>query len=164
MILWFVALSFVAVMTVFDTPALDYRLIMAGSLLPWLDFLWGPPWVMHSVFFPVAVMAAVMVFGWGRRLAQRRWLGLAIGLFMHLVLAGTWTDADLVWWPALGSDVGDLRPSVPSVPVIIGSEVVGLVAVVWLWRRLAFDRPEHRAQLVRTGQVSRSVLRGDVRG
>lgn len=159
MVLWFAALSFALVMMVFDSPALDYRFIVAGSLLPWLDFVWGPPWVMHSVFFPVAVMVAVMVVGWGRRLTQRRWLGLAIGLFAHLVLAGSWTESDLFWWPAFGLDVDGARPSVAPLGLLIALEVAGLVVAVWLYRRLGFAEKQHRTKLARSGRIDRSVLR-----
>ena len=160
MFLWFVAMSFALVMLVFDSPALDYRLVMVGSVLPWFDFLWGPPWVMHSVLFPVTAMCAVMIVGWGRRLVQRRWLGLAIGLFAHLVLAASWTSSDLFWWPALGSSVDGARPAVPPVPLAVALEIVGAVVGVWLWRRHNFASAQNRAQLLRTGRVDRPGLRG----
>lgn len=159
MFLWFVGLSFALVMLVFDSPALDYRLVMAGSVLPWLDFVWGPPWVMHSVFFAVAAMCAVMVIGWGRRLIQRRWLGLAIGLLVHLVLAATWTSADLFWWPAFGLDVGGQRPPIPPLGFALVLEAVGLIVLLWLWRHLGLDRPAGRTQLIRTGRIDRAALR-----
>ena len=114
MVFWFAALSFALVLMVFDSAALDYRLIMTGSLLPWLDFLVDGPWVLHSVFAPVAMMIAVMIIGWGRRLVQRRWLGLPIGVFLHQVLAATWTSQTLFWWPAFGLDVAGERPPAVS--------------------------------------------------
>lgn len=159
MFLWFCAVSFALVMIVFDSPALDYRLVMLGSVLPWLDYLWGPPWVMHSVFFPVAAMSAVMMFGWGRRLVQRRWLGLAIGLFMHLVLAGTWTSADLFWWPAFGWSVDGVRPQVPPFALALILELLGAGVAVWLWRRLGLSMMHRRSELVRSGRVDRSIMR-----
>ena len=41
MFFWFLGLSFVLVLVVFDSPLLDYRLVMVGSVLPWLDRLWA---------------------------------------------------------------------------------------------------------------------------
>jgi len=120
MFFWFVALSFALVLMVFDSAALDYRLIMVGSLVPWLDFLVGGPWVLHSVFAPVLIMIAVMLIGWGRRLFQRRWLGLPIGIFLHQVLAATWTSQKLFWWPSFGFGLDGEAPSVP--PIVLADQ------------------------------------------
>lgn len=159
MVLWFVAMSFALVLLVFDSAALDYRLIMAGSLVPYLDHLWGPPWVMHSVLFPVVLMIAVMLVGWGRRLFQRRWLGLPIGVFLHQVLAATWTDQNLFWWPVFGVDVDGASPGLAPVPVVVVLELIGFAVFVWLFRRLGFDAGARRERFLRTGQVDRSLLR-----
>lgn len=158
MVLWFAALSFALVLLVFDSAALDYRLIMLGSLLPWLDFLIADPWVLHSVFAPVALMIAVMLLGWGRRLVQRRWLGVPIGVFLHQVLATTWTSQKLFWWPAFGFDLGGERPTVPPVGLIIVLEVLGVVVAVWLYRMLGFSDPARRTVFASSGRVDRSRL------
>ena len=159
MFLWFLALSFALVLLVFDSAALDYRLIMAGSLLPWLDFVWGPPWVMHSVFFPVAMMIAVMLIGWGRRLFQRRWLGLPSGVFVHQVLAATWTSKELFWWPAFGFDIGETRPSVPPTVVAVALELIGAAVFVWLYRFLGLSDSKRRELFRTSGRVDRALLR-----
>jgi len=159
MVIWFVALSFALVLVVFDSAALDYRLIMAGSLLPWLDFIWGDPWVMHSVFFPVAMMIAVMLVGWGRRLVQRRWLGLPIGVFLHQVLAATWTSKELFWWPAFGFGLDGARPSVAPAPLAIVLELIGVAIAVWLYRFLGFSDAGRRQRFKETGHVDRALLR-----
>ncbi|MEM7094328.1 MAG: hypothetical protein AAF567_15105 [Actinomycetota bacterium] len=158
MFFWFLGLSFALVLMVFDSPLLDYRLVMAGSVLPWLDVIWGAPWVMHSVLFPVLVMCLVMVLFRGRRLRQRRWLGLAIGLFMHLVLAATFTTGDIFWWPALGVDVGGAEPPRPGLVLGMVLEVVGLAVLAWLFRRLGLDDPKRRSLFTRSGHIDRSVL------
>ena len=159
MVLWFLGLSFALVLMVFDTPLLDYRLVMLGSVVPWLDRLWAPPWVLHSVLFPVLVMSAVMVVFRGQRLRQRRWLGLAIGMFMHLLLAGTFTSGELFWWPALGFDVDDLAPRVPGLGLGIVLEAIGLFVLVWLCRRLGLTQPARRDLFMRTGHIDRAALR-----
>ena len=159
MVLWFAALSFALVLLVFDSAALDYRLIMAGSLLPWVGFLWGQPWVLHSVFFPVVLMVLVMLIGWGRRLAQRRWLGLPIGVFLHQVLSGTWTSQELFWWPAFGFTVDGVRPSVAPTGLWIVMELIGLAVFLWLYRFLGFDDHGRRQRFLRTGHVDRALLR-----
>ena len=147
-------------MMVFDSALLDYRLIMVGSLIPWIDFVWGPPWPLHSVFFAVGVMVAVMLIGWDRRLIQRRWLGLPIGILIHLVLAGGFTEQKLFWWPALGLGVDGLRPSTPSFALAVILEAFGLVVAVWLWKVTGMSDPKLRQKLLSTGHIDRERLRG----
>lgn len=159
MFFWFLGLSFALVLMVFDSPLLDYRLVMLGSVLPWLDEVWAPPWVMHSVLFPVVVMIGVMVIGWGKRLVQRRWLGLAIGLFMHLVLAGTFTSGELFWWPARGFDVSGLDPSSPGLVLAIVLELAGIGVLAWLYGRLGLADPDRRHKFLTTGHIDRARLR-----
>lgn len=159
MFFWFLGLSFALVLMVFDSPLLDYRLVMAGSVLPWLDFVWGPPWIMHSVLFPVLVMTVVMLAFRGQRLRQRRWLGLAIGLFMHLLLAATFTDGTVFWWPALGIDVDGARPRVPPAWLAIGLELIGLAVLGWLIRRLGLTDSARRDLFRERGHIDRAMLR-----
>ena len=47
-------------------------------------------------------MVAVMLTTVGRRPARAILLGLPIGVMLHLVFDGVWTDADLFWWPLGG--------------------------------------------------------------
>jgi len=159
MILWFLAMSFALVLVVFDSAALDYRLIMAGSVLPWANYLWGEPWLMHSVLFPVLLMIAVMLIGWGRRLVQRRWLGVPIGVFLHQVLAATWTNQEIFWWPAFGFSTNQAPPGVPPTPVLVVLEAIGLFVAIWLFRFLGFKEYGRRERFWRSGRVDRTLLR-----
>ena len=49
MFLWFAGLSLVLVTIVFSSPALDYRMVMLGSVLPLLDGVTGGAWVLHTM-------------------------------------------------------------------------------------------------------------------
>lgn len=161
MFFWFLGLSFAAVLVVFSSPALDYRLVMLGGVAPALEGLLRGPWVLHSLLAPVVVMALVMAFTQGRRLVRRQWLGLSIGMFMHLVLDGSWADAKVFWWPFLGTtDVlggSMVNEFERSWPVILGMEVVGIAVLVFLIDRLAL-RTEGRELFVSTGQILRSRM------
>lgn len=159
MLVWFLALSFLLVLVVFDSPQIDYRLVMLGSVVPWLDFVWGDPWPLHSVLFAVALMVLVMLAGWGRRLVQRRWIGLAIGVFMHLVLSGTWRAKELFWWPVFGSAGPDGGPSTPGIAVAVALEVLGLAAAWVLWQRAGFGEARRRKLFFDTGHIDRHALR-----
>lgn len=100
-------------------------------------------------------MAAVMIAGWGRRLVQRRWLGLAIGILLHLVLAATWARRDVFWWPFLGDASDGPTPIGTSGRIVC--ELIGAVVAVWLWRRLGFGDATRLRTFIRTGRVDRSA-------
>ena len=109
MLLWFAVLALVLVAQVFDSPNLDYRLVVLGAVLPVAEGVLGGPWLLHTLPFCGAVLFGVMLVARGRRLAQRRWLGIPIGLFAHLVLDGTWARTEVFWWPFAGTGaLGDL--------------------------------------------------------
>lgn len=140
MFLWFLGGSFLAVLVVFSSPALDYRLVMFGAVIGAGEVLVGAAWFLHTLLAPVGVLAAVMLATRGNRLRRRQLLGLPIGMFMHLVLDGTWATSKLFWWPALGtSDVlgtAEVPEADRSTATLLVMELVGLAALVFLIRRL----------------------------
>lgn len=159
MLLWFAGVSFVTVALVFASPAIDYRLVMVGSVLPVAELLWGPPWVLHTLATPVLAMTLTMVLLRGKRLAQRRWLGLSIGLFTHLVLDGTWRHPTVFWWPAFGGTIEPSdAPHLFAMPWLAVAEFVGLAALWWAIQRFGLTRPDRRRRFFRTGQLDRSAL------
>lgn len=160
MFLWFVGGGALVVALVFQSPALDYRLVMAGSVLPLLDALSGGVWVLHTLVAAIVALAAVMAATRRHRLVRRRWLGIPIGMFVHLALDGVWTNRDVFWWPFFGlSFAHDRLPELSRGPASVVLEVVGLGALVWAWRRFGFDDPAARARFVRTGQLPRGWAR-----
>ena len=156
MFFWFAALGFVLVALVFDSPALDYRLVMLGSVLPVVEVLAGGPWAMHTLLAPLVVMVAVMLVTRGRRLARRRWLGFPIGLFLYLVLEGSWLRADLFWWPLLGVSVdsADL-PYFRPLGALIILELVGLAVGAWAVRRYGLADRERLRLFCTQGRLDR---------
>lgn len=161
MFFWFLGLSFAAVLIVFSSPALDYRLVMFGAALPAAEVLIGGPWVLHTLLAPVVVMTAVMLLTQNRRLVRRQWLGLPIGLFMHLVLDGTWVNAKVFWWPFLGASEVLGGSAVPefdrSIPVLIAMELIG-IGVLWFFAQ-RLDLLGEGKELFRTkGQVLRDRM------
>ncbi len=161
MFFWFIGLSFALVLIVFSSPALDYRLVMAGAVLPIIEGFVGGPWVLHTLLGPVVVLAVVMLVTQGRRLVRRQWLGLPIGLFMHLVLDGSWTSADVFWWPFLGaSDVlgGSAVPEFGrSLVVLFIMELIGLGVLAFFVRRLELTG-EGKELFVSKGQLLRDRI------
>lgn len=165
MILWFAGMALVAVWVVFRDPALDHRLIVAGALLP--DLVDGVlalvgivgPWPAHTLLASVGFLAFVMVATKGRRLRRRRLLALPIGTFLHLILDGVWADAEVFWWPVLGTEIGaQVLPSAARGAPNLALELVGLVALVWVWRRFRLYEGPRRALFLRSGRVGRDLV------
>lgn len=159
MLFWFAGLSWWLVWRVFRSPAVDYRLVVLGALLPLLDLVVGHATPLHTVVLAVAALAVVMVVARGRRLSQRRWLGVPIGMFTHLLLDTTWADTELFWWPVGGASLAAL--AVPEegwpVGVVVVLELIGLAVLVGLWIRLGLTAPAHRRRFLRTGHLAREL-------
>jgi hypothetical protein len=159
-LLWFVGLSFLAAWLVFRDPALDYRLVMAGALLPdALDAPSGGAWVGHSVAGASLLLAVVMLGTRGRRAWRRRLLALPIGVFLHLLLDGAWADAQAFWWPVGGLSFGGSElPVVERGRANLLLELMGLGAAAWAWRRFRLHEPDRRHQFLRTGRLGRDLV------
>lgn len=159
MVLWFVGPSILAVWSVFRSPAADYRVVAAGSLLPLVELPFGEPRLLHSLAGAAVVLAVVMLGARGRRLVQRQLLGLPIGMLMHLVLDGAWADTDGFWWPVLGASWSTSElPELGRGAFNVVLEVAGAAACWWGWRRFRLDEPERRRLFVQTGRVGRDIV------
>lgn len=135
MVIWFVAVSVVLVAVVFRSPAIDYRTVIVGALLPLGEAVLGGPRLLHSVVGAVGLLGAVMLATRGRRLARRRLLGVPIGLMCHLVLDGSFTRTDVFWWPVSGTAFAEGQiPELEHLALSLVLEAVGVVAAVWAWR------------------------------
>jgi hypothetical protein len=128
-ILWFVGGSMAIVWAFFRDPRFDMRLLVVGALAPdAVDLAFGRAGPAHSVLAPVAVLGVVMVATYGRRPARSRLLALPIGMFLHLVLDGAFTQGAGFWWPLTGLALGDEPlPSVARGWWNLPLELVGLV-------------------------------------
>ncbi len=159
MLIWFLVLAPVLVAEVFRSPMIDYRLVALGAVLPIAEVVTGPN-VLHTLLGAVAAMTVVMLATQQRRLVRRRLLGVPIGLFVHLVLDGSWTRTKLFWWPAFGLDFGERSLPEFDRPLIVGVilELIALAVAWWAHSRYRLDDPSNRQRLLRTGQLDRSVL------
>ena len=139
MLLWFAGMAYFIVWSVFRDARIDYRLVMAGALLPDVaDAPLGGPRYAHTLVVSVAVLVGVMLVTRGRKSLRRRALALPIGMFCHLVLDGMWTRTAVFWWPFLGDGLHDRglpsfdRPLV----LLVAMEVAGAAALVWSYRNV----------------------------
>lgn len=159
MILWFVGMSIAAVWLVFRSPALDYRLVALGSVLPVGEVLLGGPRVAHTLVASVALLTVVMLATQQRRLVRRRLIGLPIGMLMHLVLDGVWADSQVFWWPFLGWSFGDGEVPEWGRPWVVWLvlDAAGAAALVWCYRTFGFEDRERREEFWRTGHLPRDM-------
>jgi hypothetical protein len=157
--LWFAGGAFVLVWVVFRSPAVDYRLVMLGAVLPVGELPFGSPRLLHSLTAAAATLGLAMLVTPRRRLAQRRVVAVPIGMFIHLLLDGIWTDTQAFWWPFAGLAWSDARlPELSRGAFDLVLEALGAAALWWCWRRFRLDEPERRARFLRTGQLDRDVV------
>ena len=160
MFVWFAAGSVAIVWAVFQSPAIDYRMVMLGSVLGVAEapFGLGP---LHTLAVPVLVLGLVMLATVGRRLLRRRLLGIPIGMFLFLVLDGAWTRPAIFWWPASGWSFGDERSLIVARGLwSVLMELVGIGLAAWLWQRFGLADPGRRRRFLATGQLDRAYLGG----
>ena len=156
MFVWFIALSITGVALVFDSPNLDYRLVAFGSVLPAVEIFLGGPWIGHTLLLPVLTMFLIMLVARGKRLTQRKWLGLPIGLFAHLVLDASWAKTEVFWWPAMGFDSlgGSRVPEMERWPAVLFLELLGIIVGCWIWRRFRLNDKDNRRTFIREGKLN----------
>lgn len=155
MILWYAGLALVIVWNVFRDPAIDHRLVVAGALVPdAVDLVAGHPAYAHALVAPVAVLTAVMAATRGRRSARRRLLALPVGMFLHLVLDGTWTRSKVLWWPFLGAEFPADGRLWPPLGLALAEEVAGGLALWWFVRRFRLTDPGPRRRFLRSGRLA----------
>ncbi len=155
MLLWFVGGSALIVWNVFRDPAIDYRVLAAGSLLPdVLDVATGHR-VAHSITVSIAVLVVLMLGTIGRRPLRKRLLMLPIGMLLHLALDGVFQSTRTFWWP-----FGGLSPVTGHIPSFdrgvllnVAFELAGALILRWFWKRFHLGDTEPRATLLATGRL-----------
>ena len=161
MLLWFVGPSILIVWVVFRSPSADYRMVALGSVLPLVELPIGEPRLLHALAGAAVAMAVVMLAARGRRVLQRRWLGVAIGMLLHLVLDGAWADTEAFWWPLAGLDWSTSElPELGRGAFNVVLELVGATACWWGYQRFLLHEPDRRAEFLRTGRVGRDIVPG----
>jgi hypothetical protein len=154
MLLWYAALSVLLVYFVFQSAGVDYRLVVAGSLLPlvvdmpFLGLAYG-----HTLLGSVALLVAVMLLTIRRpRLLRRRLLCLPIGAFCGLVLSAAWANTDVFWWPFTGASLPD-GSLLPAPGIVVLEELAGLAACAWIVHRFGLADRGRRDDFLRSGRL-----------
>lgn len=152
MFFWFIGTAVVTVGVVFRDPRFDYRLLIVGSVFPIVDGLVGGARALHSVTVSVGLLAVLMVATAGRRPVRKMLLGLPIGMILHLVFDGAWSNTEVFWWPFFGWSFDDSPlPLVERGWWNLPLEAVGIAICAWLWRHNRLGDPARRAAFLRDG-------------
>jgi hypothetical protein len=154
MLLWYAGFSVLIVYFVFQSAGVDYRLVVAGSLLPLaVDLPFRGLAYGHTLIASVALLVVVMVLTIGRpRLVRRRLLCLPIGAFCGLVLSAAWTNSDVFGWPFTGSALPD-GSLLPAAGILVLEELAGLAACAWIAVRFGLADRACRDDFLRTGRL-----------
>ena len=176
MLFWHVGATIAFTRYAFRDEAMDLRFLAFGAILP--DLIDSPIGLVfwsqfqsvrlaaHTLMFAALLLAAVMA-ATRRGRPRKRWMPLAIGVLLHLVLDGMWRFPSTLWWPFLGwefdatsfATVGaylewlltDLRTWV--------LEAVGLAYLATLAHRSDLSDSDARRLLVTTGRVQAPIGR-----
>lgn len=156
MFLWFLGTAVAAVWYVFRDPNFDYRLLCVGAILPDVVDVWfGGARAFHSLTVSIAALVLVVVASAGRRRWRKRALAVPIGMMLHLVFDGAFSNTRLFWWPLGGlSFRDDPLPSVARGWFDVVLEVAGLALLAWIWRVFGLRSVERRRRFLHDGSLT----------
>lgn len=155
MLLWFLGTAIASVWFVFRDPRFDYRLLCVGVLLPDLIDVWfGGARAFHTLIVSIATLVVVVLMSAGRRRWRKRALAIPIGMLLHLVFDGAFTNSKLFWWPFSGWSFEDEPlPSVSRGWFNVILELIGFGLLVWVWRNFGLRSPARRQRFWQTGEL-----------
>ncbi len=152
MFFWFIGCSVLIVAWVFASPAIDYRLVALGSVLPIIELVLGGPWLLHTLLAPVAVMTLVMIVLAGQTAAAAPVAG-DTDRYVPLPRRSTGRG------PAPSCSGGPHSARRSTTPICprgmlsawsLLKEAIGLAALAFTVRRYGLADPAARRDLVRT--------------
>ena len=158
MLFWFIATAVWSVWFVFRDPKFDYRLLAISALAPDLiDGVRGAIGPMHSVVTSIAVLFVIMIATAGRKPIRQRLLAIPIGMFIHLIFDGAFTDAKIFWWPLSGISLSEkLLPSVERGPLNVPLELIGIVGCIIAWQYFNLGDKTRRQAFFSKGALQRT--------
>ncbi len=170
MLLWHIGGTIAVIRYVFRDERIDLRLLILGAVLPDLvDLPIGAIWFSafrsvqlfgHTMLFAALAMV-IVVFSTKRGRARKRWVPLAAGILIHLVLDLMWLDSATLWWPFLGHEFSDtgyetfrmLARNILGDWKIWLCEGVGGLYLGMLVSRAGLVSAESRRRFIETGRI-----------
>lgn len=174
MLFWHVGGTVAVIRYAFRDERMDLRFLALGAVLPDLvdtpiglltyRATGGVRLVGHTLLFSIAVLAVVLTTT-RRGRPRKRWMPLAVGVLVHLILDAMWLDPETLWWPLLGTgfspggaaSAGDYVADVLGDWRVWALEAIGLVYLVLLGHRAGLGAPAARRRLVSTGTVAAPI-------
>jgi hypothetical protein len=176
MLFWHVGATIALIRYAFRDEAMDLRFLALGAILAdlidtpigfafWSTFH-GVRLASHTLVFVTSILV-IVVLTTRRGRPRKRWMPLAVGVLVHLVLDGMWRLPATLWWPFLGWEFDataheTVRAYLEWLLTDVRTwtlEAVGLGYLVVLARRSDLGDPEARRTLLRTGRVSAPIGR-----
>jgi hypothetical protein len=174
---WHLGGTIASIRYAFRDPHMDLRLLMLGAILPTLidapvglafwDRFHNTRLLAHSLLFGSALMLAVLL-ATRRGRPRKRWMPLAVGVLMHLVLDGMWQQPETLWWPFLGWEftatawmtAGAYLWAMVTDWKVWALEAVGLAYLAALFVRSGLRSPGARRDFLATGVAAAPIGRG----
>ena len=155
MFFWFLGTAIASVWFVFRDPGFDYRLLCVGALLPdVIDAFFCGARGLHSVTVSIAALVLVVAASAGRKPWRKRALAIPIGMMLHLVFDGAFSNTKVFWWPIGGLHFTDDRlPSMARGWLNIPLEIIGFGLLMWVSRTFGLRSAKRRELFWRTGRL-----------
>lgn len=178
MLFWHVGATIALARYAFRDDRMDLRMLALGAILPDLidtpvgllfyDRLGSVRLVSHGLIVATTIMV-VVVLTTRRGRPRKRWMPLAIGIFLHILLDALWLDPETLWWPLFGwgfspagpATVGAYMESVARNWWVWLGELAGLMYLTYLWSAADLSDGEKRSTFWRTGRID-APIDGDV--
>lgn len=176
MLFWHLGATVAIIRYAFRDDRMDLRFLLVGAVLADVvdtpigligyDSLGAVRLAAHSLSFAGVVMVAVLL-STRRGRPRKKWMPLAVGLFMHLFLDAMWSDPETLWWPflgldfssATGGDAGGYIGGILSDWKVWALEGVGLIYMAVLARRGHLLKREARRDFYATGRINVPIER-----
>lgn len=174
MLFWHLGGTVAIIRYAFRDEQMDLRFLMLGAILA--DLVDTPIglafWELfgavrlagHSLTVAALAMIAVLL-STRRGRPRKRWMPLAIGLLVSLLLDAMWRDPETLWWPFLGLEfsspgfetAGDYLSWLLTDARTWLFEASGLAYLVLLARRAGLFRPGARRAFMETGRLDAPI-------
>jgi hypothetical protein len=154
MFLWFIGTSVLTIHFVFRDPRFDYRPLIVGVLLPdLLDAPFGGARVFHSLVGAVGMLVLVMVATTGRRPIRKKLIAVPIGVLLHLVFDGAFSNTNVFWWPFTAGFGDAAIPMVERGWWNVPLEMAGVAMMWWCVQTFGLRQPARREAFLQRGEL-----------
>ena len=176
MFFWHAGASVAFTRYAFRDPKMDLRFLVLGAILsdlidtPIGFALWSSVenvrLFAHSLLFAAIVMVVVLLIT-RRGRPRKRWMPLAVGILLHLVLDAMWRQPETLWWPFQGweftstgfATVSEYLAWLLTNPTTWLLEAAGLTYLLYLAYRSNLTDAAARETLIKTGRVQAPIGR-----